>query len=310
MCFSPEKKKTFDDLMRNREAATLSKCDVSNKFNVTNVIINKKSTIQKCATPLNFERVDVENTTVKLSTVKQILLGQLINVKATVRQLSASKVISTSAGAHLKKQEAVLADPFGSIKIILWESFVDTIETGETYLFKNIRLKKDNYTSVVYVNTAMSGTVITETTPFDQPLAEESDDAQLSILSTTEITASIIGVATINCNRTCFSCNKAVVEQGSSLAKCVSCSLTQKMSRTNKRWYVKLFIEDSTNRANKFHVTLYHTMVARLIQVADINVDLPYCDEEELTVALLESPQLVFLYDTAFKVTDIRFIHV
>ena len=101
----------------------------------------------------------------------------------------------------------------------------------------------------------MSGTVITEKTPFDQPIAEELDDAQLNILSTTEITASIIGVATINCNRTCFSCNKAVVEQGISLAKCVSCCLTQKMSRTNKRWHVKLFIEDSTNRANKFHVT-------------------------------------------------------
>ena len=106
---------------------------------------------------------------------------------------------------HLKKQEAVLADPFGSIKIILRESFVDTIASGETYLFKNIRLRKDNYTSVVYANTAMSGTVITETTPFNQPLAEESDDAQLNILSTTEITASIIGVATINCNCTCFS---------------------------------------------------------------------------------------------------------
>ena len=294
--------------MHYREAATLSKSDISNKFDLTNIIINKKFTIQKCTTPLNFEWVDVENATVKLSTVKQILLGQLINVKATVCQLSGSKVISTFAGVPLKKQEAVRADPFGSIKIILWESFVDTIATGQTYLFKNIRLKKDNYTSVFYLNTAMSGTVINETTPFDQPLAEESDDARLNILSTKEITASIIGVGTINCNRTCFSCNKAVVEQGNSLAKCVSCSLTQKMSRTNKRQYVKLFIEDSTNHANAFHVTLYHTMAAQLIEVADVNVDLPYCDEEELTMALLESPQLVFLYDTAHKVTDIRFI--
>ena len=232
VCFSPEKK-TFDDLMHYREAATLSKSDISNKFDLTNII--KKSTIQKCTTPLNFERVDVENATVKLSTVKQILLGQLINVKATVCQLSGSKVISTFAGVPLKKQEAVCADPFGSIKIILWQSFVDTIATGQTYLFKNVRLNKDNYTSVFYLNTGMSGTVINKTTPFDQPPAEESDDAQLNILSTKEITASIIGVGTINCNRTCFSCNKAVVEQGNSLAKCVSCSLTQKMSRTNKR---------------------------------------------------------------------------
>lgn len=138
------------------------------------------------------------------------MLGQLINVKATVRQLSGSKVISTTAGARLNKQEAVLADPFGSIKIILWEGFVDTIETGKTYLFKDIRLKKDNYNNVIYVNTAMTGTQITEETPFDQPLAGESDDIQLTILSTTEITAHII--ATINCHRTCSSCNKAMEE--------------------------------------------------------------------------------------------------
>lgn len=50
----------------------------------------------------------------------------------------------------------------------------------------------------------MSDAVITEATPFDQPLAQESDDilsttevTELNILSTTEITASIIGVATI-----------------------------------------------------------------------------------------------------------------
>lgn len=72
----------------------------------------------------------------------------------------------------------------------------------------------------------------------------------------------------------------------------------------------KACIEDSTNRANTFHVTLYHTMVVRLIEVANVVVDLPYCDEEELTVALLESPQLVFFYDTVYKVTDIRFIDV
>ena len=81
-------------------------------------------------------------------------------------------------------------------------------------------------------------------------------------------------------------------------------------NQTIKRWYVQLCIEDSTNRANTFHVTLYHTMVARLIELADVDVDLSYCDEEELTVALLESPQLAFFYDTAYKVTDIKLIDV
>lgn len=304
VCFSPEKKKHLEDFMHTREAVTLTKCDISNKFNVTNIVINKKTNVQKCTTPLNFERVDIENTTVKLSTVKSILFGQLINVKATVRQLSGSKIISTSAGARLKKQEAVLVDPFGSIKIILWEDFVDTIETGNTYLFKNIRLKKDNYNNIIYVNTAMTGTQINEATAFDQPLAEESDDAQLTILSTTEITARIIGVATINFHRTCSSCNKAIEERGN-LATCSSCNLTQKLSNTNNRWYVKLYVQDTTNQANKVYLSLYHSTLVKLVEVADLEVDLNFCNEEDLTIALLDSTSITFCYDTAAKVTDV-----
>ena len=67
ICFSPEKKKHLEDLMRTREAITLTKSEISNKFNITNIVINKKSNVQKYTTPLNFERVDIENTTVKLS---------------------------------------------------------------------------------------------------------------------------------------------------------------------------------------------------------------------------------------------------
>ncbi|CAB3979153.1 Hypothetical predicted protein [Paramuricea clavata] len=193
-------------------------------------------------------------------------------------------------------------DPFGSIKIILWEDFVDTIETGNTYdfvdtietgntyLVKNIRLKKDNYINIIYFNTAMTGTQINEATAFNQPLAEESDDAQLTILSTTEITAHIIGVTTINIHRTC-SCNKAIEEQG-------------KLSNTNNQWYVKLYVQDTTNQANKVYLSLYHSMLVKLVEVADLKVDLNFCNEEDLTIALLDSTG-VTCYDTAAKVTDV-----
>lgn len=51
-------------------------------------------------------------------------------------------------------------------------------------------------------------------------------------------------------------------------------------------------------------------MVVKLVEVANIEVDLNFCDEEDLTIALLDSTSITFCYDTAAKVTDVTSIMV
>ena len=66
--------------------------------------------------------------------------------------------------------EGTLVDSVGSMKIILWEEFANAVVVGDTYIFKNIRVKKDRMTSEVYVNTAKNGTIITPSDAFNTPL--------------------------------------------------------------------------------------------------------------------------------------------
>lgn len=64
--------------------------------------------------------------------------------------------------------QAHLVDPSGTIRIVLWEEFVSAVAEGNTYIFSDIRVKKDNHTiyDEIYVNTAKTGTKITLSDPF------------------------------------------------------------------------------------------------------------------------------------------------
>lgn len=205
VCFSPDKKKQLDDVMNSHKPVTLTNYEISKKFDITSVVINKQSKVAPCSEPVNFDRIDIEKATLKLSAVNTIMPGQLVNIKATAREITGTKLISKTNGEKLKKQETMLVDPFGSIKMILWENFVDSIERHATYLFKNLRLKKDHYNNEVYVNTAMSGTEILPALDFDLPLQEDST-TQLGDFGQTSVTAEIIGISHLSSHYTCRAC--------------------------------------------------------------------------------------------------------
>ena len=61
-------------------------------------------------------------------------------------------------------------DPSGTIRTVLWEPFVSAVAEGNTYVFSNIRVKKDNHTDEIYVKTAKTGTKITPSGPFTEIL--------------------------------------------------------------------------------------------------------------------------------------------
>ena len=46
--------------------------------------------------------------------------------------------------------EGQIVDPQGYSKIVFWEKFCDQVEEGTTYIFENIRVKKDSVTKQVY----------------------------------------------------------------------------------------------------------------------------------------------------------------
>ena len=67
--------------------------------------------------------------------------------------------------------EGQIVDAKGYSKIIFQEDFCKQVKEGKTYIFENVRVKKDNFTKQLYINTAKTGTVIRPTEPHTDVLA-------------------------------------------------------------------------------------------------------------------------------------------
>ena len=63
-------------------------------------------------------------------------------------------------GKQLTKQEGVIVDTTGSIKVVFWESFIDNCEEGKTYEYKNFSYKVDKYG--IYISSTKEGSAIRE----------------------------------------------------------------------------------------------------------------------------------------------------
>ena len=126
-------------------------------------------------------------------------------MKATVKSVSGTKTVKMDKKT-LTKLSATLVDPTGSIHAVFWEEWVHSVQMNKTYIFTNFRIKKDNYTGEVYINTAKDGFKI-ETAP---DFLEELPDAEPTLLdmTTKDVDIIIIGVKSISSYYTCTVCGK------------------------------------------------------------------------------------------------------
>ena len=109
---------------------------------------------------------------------------QLISIKAEVAQVFGVKTIHTLHQGILKRQEVLIRDTTSTTTLILWESYVDTLDAGKTYLLKNLKLKVSR--NERYLNTAKDEVFhYAEEPPFIQPLIEVESDVVSQFASST-----------------------------------------------------------------------------------------------------------------------------
>ena len=144
---------------------------------------------------------------VNISSMEKLAAEQLISVKAQVGRLSGIKMVQTQHQGSLKKQEAIIRDTTGYIKVVLWENNVNTLEVNTSYNLKNLRVKSSN--NEKYLNTPKGEDFVsTETTPFDHPCVNVEED--LNKMVTATISARIMGIHQASFTLSCISCNKKV----------------------------------------------------------------------------------------------------
>lgn len=145
-----------------------------------------------------------------ISALNNVASEQLISTKAQLVNIAATKVVNTQYQGTLKKQEVLIRDPTSSIRVILWESYGDTLTLNSTYIFKNFKVKLYKNTKERYLNTAKDVLFqANETSPFTQPLIDVNAELVSMIAST--INGKIIGFLPINNSIGCISYRKKVV---------------------------------------------------------------------------------------------------
>ena len=257
---------------------------------------------QTILTPLTTATFDYKtlNNANSIATLSQVAPEQLVSIKGKVTQLSATKTVILQT-APVKNQPCYLIDPSGFMKLILWGSHTDTIEQNQTYVFNNIRVKvtKDER----YLNTPKSEQqcTITEAAPFVEALPVVD-----VVSSTIETTAQILGVTNVTKNQ-CCSCYKKIVMKWK-LAFCENCKMSQKSSRCNTQWYLRIYVEVNADPQKKLRLSVFNDAVKKLQNQCKL-VETP--SEESLIESILELDTLMITYDCQTnKLIDVELLDI
>lgn len=288
--FSPDKSASLRAAMENKSPIKLKKFEFNEHFK--NIVIKNNTAIIKLQEPLPFQLADISQTSIStIESLQTTTPQQLVNIKATVKNISGTKHVKMESGT-LNTSSATLVDPTGSITAVFWEEWVNCVELNKTYTFTNFRVKRNNYTNEIYVNTAKEGFKLEQSPDFEEKLA----DAEPTVLdmTTKEAKINVIGIKTISSYFSCTACGKKGDESGKLLI-CQACKLTQKPK--NKNWYAKLFVENVATNDN-FYLIIFHQELVKLFQVIQKNLH-NGLTEDDIKAILLDVHDLNITYNIA-----------
>ena len=232
VCFSPEKRGEMQAVANAKSPVKIKNFKRANDGD-NSVTITKYTTITPVEQrDINFAFSEelyksAAGEPVKISSISNLVSEQLITIKAKVLKVSGEKIQATRFG-RLRKQDVIVADPTGYIKLVLWGDFVNTLDVDHTYVLKNVRIKCTKFEN--YLNTPKNEDfVAVDSTAFDVPVAEYEHE----IDTTKEVMAKILGVRQASKILSCNGCTRRTIEFVSpNKAVCTFCKLQQVPSRS------------------------------------------------------------------------------
>ena len=256
ICFSPPKRKRFEQFSNAGSPVKIKKFRIDTKSNAEDYVMGNDVSIENCP-DINFEKKEMA-TTMNISTAINSCIGQIVTLKGKVVYLHPAKYVGSQ---NLQMQEAVLVDPFSTTKFILWEEFVGTVQEGNTYLFDKVRVKKDKYSGEIFLNTAMSGSTITIEQPFEEMLTVAVD------LPITTTKVELKGVDKVTNYLSCYKCEKKIEDTELRIVTCSNCHFKQKKSACEDHWYAQVVVEE-VGMKKRLDLTLFDEAIRQAILVA------------------------------------------
>ena len=130
VCFSPQKYTEIKTLERTKSPVKLQ----NYKFSTNkDIIIDQKSSLSPLEEiPFAMSKIMTANDVTNIVFLMNVTAEQIITLKAEVTHVASVKNIITQHHGQLQKQEVMLRDPTGTIKLVLWEQYVDALVVNTT----------------------------------------------------------------------------------------------------------------------------------------------------------------------------------
>ena len=189
------KKSQFDGIKLKKLPVKIKNFRVSDKYGIK-VLVDETVKIEDLVEPGEFMPIaDEDQEPVSIATLSKITLGQIVTIKAKVADIAGVKIQIVNDKSEVNKQQTIIHDPSGSIKLTLWGKYTDKLEIGQTYLIKKVRVRKDKFEEI-YVNSIKSGeTSFYDTNYFATSLVPIT--TTLVSPSVTECEMKLLGIHTI-----------------------------------------------------------------------------------------------------------------
>lgn len=239
VCFPPEKMKP---MKANWEASSPVK--ISN-FSIKRIRfthddemhINKRTKLSEAdVSEVDFNFVEEKVDEVPFSTVSDLVgkdsTGQ-VNIVGRVRLQGVPETIKSN-GKTLIKQDGVLTDESGSIRIVFWQSDIQKIESGSSYEFKKAILK--NYDGRNYI------TINRQTILLSSDVEVTRDDDE-KVENVSQLSLPADAVEKVTSYLCCNKCNSSLLQNDNQkVIKCSNCNSAQLKSKSKKLVVAKLLL--------------------------------------------------------------------
>ena len=176
----------------------------------------------------------------------------------------------------------------------MWESEVEKLEKGKTYILRNLRLKESR--GEKYVNTPKTGELKFEAAKELNNLAE-ADNLPLETICT--LSADIVGITSITKSLSCVggTCKGKVVAEDDLLGICSTCKMKQKISCCRANWFASVIVQNEDSSKN-IRLAVFNAQFLKLASLTSLPVSLACATVDQISEQVLLLNTVKITYDT------------
>lgn len=237
--FEPILRPEMDKARINKTPITIMNCQVKEKTEFTHgndttyeILASTRSKVHasphKIDLPDNFVTSD-QPSQITLSEIEDLTCGQQVSIRAKVVHLDTSMPIQSRNGKLLHKQESIIADETGQIRLVLWEENIDKLVIEKSYKLDNLTIRM--YNDIKYLSMS-SSSIVESIQDIGSVASPSADDDVIPDNGNRILDGSIIVILSTETYPSCIRCQGKITctSEFGKIGQCQRCHCKLKVS--------------------------------------------------------------------------------